>query len=169
MELTIEVLQPNIIEVRDATGLSQEHFALLCEFSRATLTNIENGKALPSLTTLKKISTVTTIGVDKLAKKGYTPPINLREKLQKKYYNDPTKSVLLEATPSVPYILKYRLLRTNFLNEFKTRKDILTYIEDNYGWTINPNTLTTNLKRSSKKLIIEPNPNQNKGYVYKKK
>lgn len=169
MELTIEILQPNIIEIRDATGLSQESFALLCEFSRATLTSIENGKSLPSTTTLNKISNFTTLGLEKLTKKDYIPPTNLREKLQKKYFNDPTKSVLLEHPPSVPYILKYRLLKTNFLDVFRERIEILTFIQNEYGWSINPNTLTTNLRRINDKLIIEPNPSHNKGYVYKKR
>lgn len=169
MELTIEILHPNIIEVRDATGLSQEHFSLLCEFSRTTLTNIENGKSLPSVTTLNKISQFTTVGIDKLAKRSYIPPLDLREKLQKKYAGDLSKSVLLEGTPSVPYILKYRLLRTNFLNEFRVRKEILEYIEKKYGWSVNPNTLTTNLKRMEELLVIKPNPEHNKGYVYRKK
>ncbi|MGJ1189390.1 helix-turn-helix domain-containing protein [Sphingobacterium siyangense] len=168
MKLTKDILHPNIIEVRDATGLSQEHFSLLCEFSRTTLTNIENGKSLPSLTTLNKISQFTTIGIDKLAKKNYFPPLDLREKLQKRYANDLSKSVILDGIPSVPYILKYRLLRTNFLNEFRVRKEILEYIEKNYGWYINPNTLTTNLQRISDLLVIKPNPDYNKGYVYKK-
>ncbi|SKB97045.1 DNA-binding transcriptional regulator, XRE-family HTH domain [Sphingobacterium nematocida] len=168
MELTIEVLQPNIIEIRDATGLSQESFALLCEFSRATLTNIENGKFLPSTTTLNKISSFTTIGLEKITKRDFIPPINLREKLQKKYSNDPTKSVLLEHAPSVPYIIKYRLLKTTFLDSFRERLEILTYIKTKYGWEVNPNTLTTNLKRLNNELIIKPNPKHDKGYVYKK-
>lgn len=168
MKLTIEILHANIIEVRDATGLSQEHFSLLCEFSRTTLTNIENGKSLPSLTTLNKISQFTTVGIDKLAKKNYLPPLGLREKLQKKYADDLSKSVLLEDVPSVPYILKYRLLRTSFLDEFRVRKEILEYIKKNYGWSINPNTLTTTLQRMSNLLTIKPNPSHNKGYVYKK-
>lgn len=169
MELTIEILTPNIIEIRDATGLSQDNFAILCDFSRTTLTNIENGKTLPSLTVLNKISDFTTIGLEKLAKRDYTPPANLREKLQKKYAHDTSKFVLLNILPSVPYILKYKILNTNFLDTFKERKHILKYIEENYGWKINPNTLTTNLKRMNKLLIIQPNPNKNIGNVYKKR
>ena len=169
MELTIEILRPNIIEVRDATVLSQEHFSLLCEFSRTTLTNIENGHSLPSLTTLNKISHFTTVGVDKLSKKKYIPPLDLRERLQKKYIDDLSKSVLLEGTPSVPYILKYRLLRTTFLDKPRVRKEILEHIKEKYGWSINPNTLTTNLLRMENLLEIVPNPDHNKGYVYKKK
>jgi transcriptional regulator with XRE-family HTH domain len=152
-------LRPNIIELRDATGLSQYSFALLCNFSRTTLTNIENGKALPSLTILNKISNFTTIGLEKLAKRDYIPPINLREKLLKKYSNDPSKYVILNNTSSVPYIIKYKILNTNFLDTFKEK----------YHWDINPNTLTTNLKRINNLLIIEPNPNKKIGNVYKKR
>jgi|SRR5690606_37848684 len=169
MKLTTDILQANIFEVRIATGLNQESFALICGFSRGTLTNIENGKKPASLTTLRKISDFTTIGVDKLTKKNYTPPVNLREKLQKMYANDPTKSVILEETPSIPYIMKYRVLKTDFLNQFRERIQILKYIKDNYGWEVNPNSLTSNLKRMNDVLVIKPNPEQNKGYVYKKK
>lgn len=126
----------NIIELRDATGLSQDSFALLCDFSRTTLTNIENGKALPSLTILNKISDFTTIGLEKLAKRD---------------------------------ILKYKILNTNFLDTFKERKQIVIFIKEKYDWDINPNTLTTNLKRINNLLIIEPNPNKKIGNVYKKR
>jgi transcriptional regulator with XRE-family HTH domain len=162
-------LRPNIIELRDATGLSQYSFALLCNFSRTTLTNIENGKALPSLTILNKISNFTTIGLEKLAKRDYIPPINLREKLLKKYSNDPSKYVILNNTSSVPYIIKYKILNTNFLDTFKERKQIVIFIKEKYHWDINPNTLTTNLKRINNLLIIEPNPNKKIGNVYKKR
>ncbi|HMU04942.1 MAG TPA: helix-turn-helix transcriptional regulator [Saprospiraceae bacterium] len=169
MELTIDILQKNIVEVRDAIGLTQDGFALLCSFSRTTLTDIENGKKLPSLTTLNKISDFTTIGIDKLAKRNYRPQVDLREKLQKKYTNDSTKSVLLDKTPSIPHIVKYRLLKTDFLSKFRKRKEILAYIKDNYGWDVNPNSLTTNLKRLDDVLVIKPNPDENRGNIYKKK
>lgn len=89
--------------------------------------------------------------------------------MQKKYADDSSKSVLLNEVPSVPYILKHKLLKTDFLNKFRERKHILEYIEKNYKWVINPNTLTTNLKRMDDILIIAPNPNQKKGYVYKRR
>lgn len=168
MKLTIEILQVNVIELRDATGLGQEHFAMLCGFSRTTLTDIENGKKLASLTTLNKISDFTTIGIDKFGKKNFVVPFNLREKLQRVYINDSSKSVILNQTPSVPYILKHKIFNTKFLDTFRTRKQILEHIKEKYGWEINPNTLTTNLKRMSDMLIITRNPDEKRGNIYKK-
>lgn len=122
-----------------------------------------------SRTIINKISNFTTIDLEKLAKRNYIPPINLREKLLKKYSNNPSKYVILNTTPSVTYILKYKIFNTNFLDSFKERKQILLFIKEKYDWDINPNTLTTNLKRINNLLIIEPNPNKKIGNFIKQR
>jgi transcriptional regulator with XRE-family HTH domain len=169
MELTKKALSKNIAELIDATGLSDEDFALLCEVSRATISNIKNGKTTGTIKTLNKIVGFTQIAIDKLTKPGFIPPIDLRERLQKKYKNDITKSVILNKTPSVPYVVKFRVFQTSFLNEYRERKELITFIKDTYGWEVNPNTLTTNLKRMEKVLDIKEHPNKKIGYVYRKK
>ncbi len=169
MELTKGVLSKNLAELLDATGLSDEDFALLCELSRGTISNIKNGKSTGTVKTLNKIVNFTQTGVEKLNKPGFIPPLDLRERLQKKYRNDISKSVILSKVPSVPYIIKFRILKTQFLNDFKERNQIIRYIKDSYGWDVNPNTISTNLKRLEKLLIIKENPDKDIGNVYKKR
>lgn len=169
MELTKGILSKNITELIDATGLSDEDFALLCEVSRGTISNIKNGKSNGTVKTLNKIVNFTHLGIEKLSKSGFVPPLDLREKLQKKYKNDVSKSVILNKVPSVPYIIKFRMLKTSFLNEFKERKEIIGFIKDTYGWEVNPNTVSTNLKRLEKLLIIKEHPNKDVGNLYKRK
>lgn len=169
MELTKGILSKNIAELIDATGLSDEDFALLCEVSRGTVSNLKNGRSTGTVMTLNKIVNFTQIGIEKLNRMNFIPPRDLREKLQKKYKDDLSKSVILNKVPSVPYIIKFRMLKTSFLNEFRERKEIVTFIKNTYGWDVNPNTVSTNLKRLEKVLVIKEHPNKDIGKIYKKK
>lgn len=163
-----DILKQNVSEIRIAIGLSQEDFSKICDFSRTTLTNIENAKSLPSVDTLNKISKFTTISLEKLTKASFKPPQTLRESLQKKYKNDPEKSVLLEGTPSLPYIIKYKLLPSGFLNDFKSRKQIVDHVSSEYKWQISPNTLSTSLRRHKDLIDRIKNPETKTGFLYKK-
>lgn len=169
MKLNYEIISSNVIKTRVALGLSQDTFAVLCGFSRPTLSDLENEKALPTLKTLNKIISFTTISLDKLNSKNYKPPVNLREKLQKLYSKDIEKSVLLNAEPSIPYIIKFKLLQTDFLNKFRERKEIIDFIRDKHEWNINPNTLSTTLRRMTDLLIIESHPTKKNTFIYKRK
>lgn len=169
MELTKEILSNNITELINATGLSDEDFALLCEISRGTLSNIKNAKTTGTVATLNKIVAFVNISIEKFSNINFTPPSDLRERLQKRNKNEINKYVLLTKVPSIPYILKFKILNTPFLNDFRERKEIVKYIKDIYGWEINPNTLSTGLKRMPTLIIIKENPNKEIGNLYKKR
>lgn len=169
MKLNYETISLNVIKTRGAIGLSQDTFAILCGFSRTTLSDIENKKAIPTLKTLTKIISLTNISLDKLNNINYKPPLNFREKLQKLYSSDIEKSVLLNKEPSIPYIIEFKILHTDFFNKYRERGEIIDFIQNKYGWDVNPNTLSTALRRMTDLLIIEPHPTKKSSFIYKRK
>jgi len=159
----------NVAEIRDAIGLSQKDFASLAGISRATLINIESGNKPIKVTSLDKIAGFSTIGLDKLSKSSFKPPVNLREKLLQLYKNSPEIYVTLSGTPSIPYIIKYKVIKTDFLNTPKERGKIVKFIEDNYGWKISGNSLTNALKRMPHLIKIEPHPTKGGTNLYSRR
>lgn len=169
MDGSSKIIGKNVAEIRDAIGLSQKDFASLADISRATLINIESGNKPIKVASLDKISGFSTIGLDKLSKRGFKPPVNLREKLLQLYKNSPEIYVTLNGTPSIPYIIKYKVIRTDFLNTPKERGKIVKFIDDNYGWKISGNSLTNALKRMPDLIKIEPHPTKGRTNVYSRK
>ena len=169
MDNSSKIISENVTELRDAIGLSQKDFALLTGISRATLVNIENGNKSIKVTSLDKIVSFTTIELEKLSKRGFKPPVNLREKLIQLYKNKPEIFVILSGTPSIPYIIKYKVLKTDFLNTPKERWEIVEFIKENYKWKINGNSLTNAFKRMTYLIKIEPHPTKGGTNVYSKK
>lgn len=169
MDSSSQIIGENVAEIRDAIGLSQKDFASLAGISRATLTNIESRNKPIKVVSLDKITGFTTIGLDKLSKRGFKPPANLREKLLQLYKNSPEIYVTLSGTPSIPYIIKYRVLKTDLLNTPKERRQIVTFVEDNYEWKISGNSLTTALKRMPRLIKTEPHPTKGGTNVYSRK
>ncbi|MFC7524149.1 helix-turn-helix domain-containing protein [Parapedobacter sp. GCM10030251] len=166
MDGSSKIIGENVTEIRDAIGLSQKDFALLAGISRATLVNIESGNKPIKVISLDKIAIFSTIGLDKLSKPGFKPPANLREKLLQRYKNSPEIYVTLSDTPSIPYIIKYRVLKTDVLNTPKERGKIVEFVDDNYGWKIRGNSLTNALKRMPDLIKIEPHPTKGGTNLY---
>lgn len=167
MDKNDDFLRENIIKIIDSTGLSDQDFGLLCEISRPTIVNLKNGSSKGTILTLYKIADFTQIKLQKLLQPGYTPPKNLRQKLIKSYKNDIQKAVILQKPPTTPYIIKHQLLQTPFLNEFRERYEIVQFIQEKFGYKIEPNTLTKTLKRLESSIESEPIENKKKGYRYK--
>lgn len=159
----------NLTKLINSLGLSDHDFALLCDISRATLVKLKSGKSIGSPTTLNKISSFTHIPLIDLNDSRFEPSRNLREKLIIYYKNDLSKSIILSKPPTIPYILLNEVLNTTFLDQYRERHEILSFIEKKLGYSIEPNTLTKSLNRMEEKILREPARGKNKGYQYKRK
>ncbi|WP_257667468.1 helix-turn-helix domain-containing protein [Parapedobacter tibetensis] len=169
MDTSSKTISENVVELRDAIGLSQKDFALLAGISRATLVNIESGIKSIKVKSLDGIVGFTKVELEKLSKKGFKPSENLREKLLQRYKGNPAIYVILSGPPSIPHCIKYKVLRTGFLDTPKERGQIVKFISDNYGWKINGNSLTNALKNMPKFIKIEPHPDKGGTNLYSKK
>lgn len=159
MDYTSLTISNNIIEVRDALGLSQNDFAMLSNISVSTLVNIESGKKSFRIKTINGITEFTTIKLEQLSKVDFKPPKNFRETLTDKYKSVPSKYVLLSKEPTIPYCIKYKLLPTTFLNTPKETNDIKHFFTK-MGWNFKANSIHTALKRMP--LLIKIIPHQEK-------
>jgi transcriptional regulator with XRE-family HTH domain len=168
MDNTSLIISANIIEIRDALGLSQKDFALLAHISTSTLVNIESGRKSFRIKSLDGIINFTTIKLEDLSKRNFVPPKNLREMLTQKYKAEPAVYVLLNQEPSIPYCIKYKMLSTNFLNTPKETNQIKRFFSD-MGWDFKANSLHTALKRMPLLIKISPHPEKNGTNLYSKK
>ncbi|SEM57658.1 Transcriptional regulator, contains XRE-family HTH domain [bacterium A37T11] len=169
MDNTTSLISSNVIELRDALGLSQKDFALLANISSSTLINIESGKKSFRINTLNGISDFTKVKLDELSKSSFTPAKNLREKLTEKYKNEPAVHVILSKEPSIPYCIKYKLLNTNFLDVPKETRQITKFFRDNFGWKFKGNSIHSALRRMTHLVRIEHHPTKKGTNLYSKK
>lgn len=169
MENLIAVLSGNVTELRDALGLSQQDFALLVNISRTTLGNMESGRANFKISSLEGILNFTSITLEDLSKSSFEPPKNLREKLVEKFRSDLSVSVILNKEPSIPYCIKYKLLKTSFLDTPRETRQIVEFFENKFGWIFKGNSLHAALKRMSDVIEIFPHPSKHATNLYSKK
>lgn len=168
METSTHVIGRNIIELRDALGLSQKDFADLTNISTSTLVNIESKNRPFHLKSIEGIINFTKIELDDLSKRDFVVPRNLREKLIKKYKSDPSISVLLNKEPSIPYCIKYKLLKSDFLNTPKETKQIREYFLK-LGFNFKGNSIHSAIKRIPHLINIEKHPIKKSTNLYSKK
>jgi|GEM_PF-838990 len=159
------VIGTNVKELRDAIGLSQHYFSLLFGASRTTLTNLESGNMESKTSLLESILAFTGLAMEALSKEDFRPPDNIREELTERYKHEPAIYVILSAEPTIAYGIKYRLLKTNFLDTPKETKQIRQFFED-IGWKFKGNSLHIALKRMPELIEIRPHPTKKRTNVY---
>lgn len=168
MDISISIISTNIVELRDALGLSQKDFALLANISSPTLVNIESGKRTFKMSSLDGILNFTNIKLEDLTKLNFAPPRNFREKLAKRYKDEPSISVLINKEPSITYCIKYKMLQTDFLNTPKETNQIKHFFEKQ-GWVFKGNSIHTALKRMPDLIEIREHETKGNTNIYIKK
>lgn len=169
MDKTSVQISRNIVELRDALGLSQKDFSILANIASSTLINIESGKKSFKISTLNGIFVFTKIRLEELSKASFVPPKNLREKLTEKYKNEPSIYVILSKEPSIPYAIKYKLLKTDFLDQPKETRQIAKFFLDNYGWKYKGNSIHSTIRRLTHLIEINPHPSKGGTNLYSRK
>jgi len=168
MNDSISIISRNVIEVRDALGLSQKKFSELINISTPTLVNIESGKKSFRLKTLEEITNKIGISLSELSTENFKPSKSLRERLLKRYEKDPSIFVILSGNPSIAYVLKYKILNTTFLNEPRETNEIKRFLIKN-GFLFKGNSLHQTMKRSPSLFQIKPHPEKKNTFLYSKK
>jgi len=167
MNDSISIISRNVIEVRDALGLSQKKFSELLNISTATLVNIESGNKSFRFKSLDEITNKIDIPLSDLSKESFKPPKNLREGLLKRYEKDPSVFVILNSSPSIAYVLKYKILNTTFLNEPKETNEIKKFLNKN-GFVFKGNSLHQTMKRLPSLFQIAKHITKKNTFVYSK-
>ena len=162
---TRKVIGRNIRIIREASGLSQINFALLTGLSRASIVNIESGKKGYNLDLLDKILAFSNYKIDDIIKNDFNPPYNLREILVKYHRNDLPNYTTLNETPTIVYAVKYRLLKTKFLDTPKEINEIRSFFEQ-FGWYYLGTSIQNALKRMPELILVEKHPVKQNTFTY---
>lgn len=159
------IIGTNVKELRDALGLSQHNFSLIIGISRTTLAGTEVGNIQFISNSIKKILQFTGLDMEMLESKDFVPPENIREKLTERYKHVPSIYVILSGEPTIAYGIKYKLLKTDFLDTPKETKEIKRFF-DEMGWKFKGNSLHTALKRMPELIDVLPHPTKKRTNVY---
>ena len=169
MERTIrKIIGANVKALREASGLSQIKFAILTGLSRASIVNIETGRAGYNIDLLNDILAFYNYKLEDISRDYMRIPDNLRDILAKYHKDDLGRWVTLSEKPTIAYAIKYRLLKTPFLDNPKEISEIKFFF-DQIGWRFLGTSIQNALKRMPNLIIVENHPTKANTYMYSRR
>lgn len=161
------IIGENVKSIRIALGLSLLNFSIVTGLSKASVINIESGKTGYNLNLLDNIILFSRQSLSDLSNENYTPVENLRDKLINHYKHNPEFISILNQTPEIVYAVKYKLLKSDFINEPKEINEIKTFFEQ-FGWIYLGTSISNTLKRLPNKILINKHASKKNTHVYSK-
>jgi transcriptional regulator with XRE-family HTH domain len=162
-----KIIGENIKALREASGLSQQDFSHLVEISRRSIANIEAGNGGNNLDLLDRISTFFNVKISDILNKGINVPLNFRENLLSYHKNSEPLLILLSKQPNITYAIKYKLLKSDFLDTPKEVNEIKWFFEQ-CGWKYLGTSISNGLKREKEKILISEHNLKKNTNVYSK-
>lgn len=152
----------NVKMLREAIALSQHDFSLLLEISKRSIANIESGKKNIDVELLRKIKSVFFMySRDQLCNDFIKITNDLKEQIIKHFKNSkPELAILLAKTPTIVYAIKFKLLQSEFFDDFRETNEIKKYFEK-FGWEYAGTSITNALTRMPE--LVESKRHENKG------
>jgi len=163
-----KIIGKNIKSLREASGLSQLDFSHLVDISRRSIANIEAGTGNNNLDHLDNIFSFFNVKINDILKKEIQIPINFRESLIANHKNNKPLLILLGKQPNITYAIKYKLLKSDFINTPKEVNEIKLFFEQ-YGWGYLGTSISNGLKREADKILISKHEFKKNTNVYSKK
>lgn len=158
----------NIKCLREALGLSQVDFSHLVGVSPGTITNIEYGRASNNLSTIERILVFFNLEVDALLNQEISIPLNFRETILSYHKTNKELLNLLDRQPTIVYAIKYKLLKSDFLDIPREISEVKTYFEQ-FGWSFLGTSISNSLKRMANVIRIEEHPTKKNTSIYSTK
>ncbi|MBB5647662.1 helix-turn-helix domain-containing protein [Pedobacter cryoconitis] len=165
--LVRNIIGNNVKSLRIALGLSLLNFSIVTELSKASVINIESGKTGYNLNLLDNIILFSRQSLSDLSNENYVPTDDLRDKLINHYKNNPEFISILSQTPEIVYAVKYKLLKSDFINSPKEINEIKIFFEQ-FGWKYLGTSISNTLKRLPAKILISKHPSKKNTHVYSK-
>lgn len=165
--LVRNIIGKNVKSLRIALGLSLLDFSIVTGLSKASVINIESGKTGYNLNLLDNIILFSRQSLNDLSNENYTPIENLRDTLIHHYKHNPEFTGILSQTPEIVYAVKYKLLKSTFINEPKEINEIKVFFEQ-FGWKYLGTSISNTLKRLPDKILIGKHPSKKNTHVYSK-
>lgn len=160
----------NVRALREALGLSQHHFALLLDISSRSVPNIESGEKNIDVEILGKIKNVFFMySRDELCNGKIEITSNLREQIVTHFRElKPEISTLLSKDPTIVFAIKFKLLKSDFLEQYRETNEIKKYFEK-LGWNYKGPSITNALTRMPDLIETKKHENKANTNLYKKK
>lgn len=162
-----KIIGENIKALREASGLSQQDFSHLVEISRRSIANIEAGNGGNNLDLLDRMSTFFNVKISDILKKEINVPLNFREYLISYHKNNEPLFILLSKQPNISYAIKYKLLRSNFLDTPREVNEIRSFFEQ-CGWKYLGTSISNALRREGTNILIRVHDVKKSTNVYLK-
>lgn len=162
-----KIIGENVKSIRKLLNLSQLEFSIITGLSKPSIINIESGNTGYNLDLLEKIISFSTYPLSELSKRGFIPAINLREDLIEKYKKNPIYNIL-NKQPSIVYAIKYKLLTSEFLNQFRETNEIKKYFEK-LGWQFHGPSITNALTRMPSLIECKKHDSKINTNLYRRK
>lgn len=166
--LVRNIIGRNVKSIRIALGLSLLNFSIVTGMSKASVINIESGKTGYNLNLLDNIILFSKQSLGDLSKEDYAPVDDLRDQLINHYKNKPEFIGILTQKPEIVYAVKYKLLKSNFINEPKEINEIKVFFEQ-FGWKYLGTSISNTLKRMPANVSINKHPAKKNTHMYSKK
>lgn len=155
----------NVKLLREALGLSQVDFSHLVEVSPGTITNLEYGRAPNSLNTLEKLLIFFNIEMNDLLYREISIPADFRESFINEHKTNKELLNLLHKRPTIVYAIKFKLLKSNFLDKPREIGEVKAYFEK-FGWMFLGTSISNALKRMPDLIEIKKHPTKLNTNVY---
>jgi len=166
-KLSRDIIGKNLRAIRASLGLSLLNFSILTELSKATIVNIESGKAGYNLNLLDNVINFTKISLKELSDENFQPLENFKESLVMLYSKHDKFYSLLSESPEISFALK-RIIMDGFLDTPKEIREIRHHLQ-NIGWYYKGTSISIALKRLQTSVVIKSHPSKKGTHIYTKK
>lgn len=163
------IISENVKNLREAIGLSQHDFSLIIGLSKRSIANIESGEHDFKIKILYKILSFFNLDFENISNDKLKITDDLREitiKEHKKINTD--KIEILSKRPTIVYAIKYKLLKSDFLNDPREINEIRTLFKK-WGWVYPSSSITNALMRMPQQIQIRKHESKGNTNIYLKK
>lgn len=168
MEETVrQIIGKNIKSLRETLGLSQIQFAIVTGISRASIVNIESGKTGYNVNLLDNVLSFSNYSMEELSRQNLIISNDLRDELIAFHKESLDVSGILNEKPTIVYAIKYKLLKSEFLENPREINDIKAFFKK-FGWEFQGTSIQNALKRMPNSILIYRHKTKKNTFVYLK-
>jgi len=165
---SFETTLKNILNLIDASGLTENQFAEMMNLSIRKWRYIKKGRVDLKLSDIEKIGNFFYVSVSQLSGTNFKVRNDLRHFLLEKYKNNTEYRAHLEKKPSLIFAIKYVLLSYRGFLEPMEVKDIQLYFKS-LNWEFKSSSISNALIRLREEIDIQPHPSKTKTFTYNAK
>ena len=162
---SFDIILKNIINLIDASGITENHFAEMMNLSIRKWRYIKKGRVDLKLSDIEKIGNFFSVSVSQLSSTNFKVRNDLRHFLLQKYKNNTEYRTHLETKPSLMFAIRYVLLNYPGFIEPMEIRDIQKYFKT-FNWEFSSSSISNAMIRIREDINIQPHASKNKTFIY---